>query len=206
MSFNTGSSGGLDGLRPAHLKDLTSRSTGEAGIRLVKSLTALTNAALNGEIPACARDSLFGASLTALKKPDGGIRPIAVGTVYRRLAAKTGLRSVSADIGEQLRPTQLGFGTSGGCEAAAHATRLFSASLKDEEAIVKIDMKNAFNSLRRDHFLRVVRDQVPSLYPLLWQAYSSPTPIFFPDSGDFFCHKYPARGSMWASRLRSCDT
>ena len=39
-------------------------------------------------------------------------------------------------------------------------------------------MRNAFNSIRRDHFLTVVRDKAPSLYPLLWQAYSAPTPLY----------------------------
>ena len=47
-SFNTGSAGGLDGLRPAHIKDLISRSSGEAGIRLITELTRLVNLAIQG--------------------------------------------------------------------------------------------------------------------------------------------------------------
>ncbi|KAF0301453.1 Ubiquitin carboxyl-terminal hydrolase 37 [Amphibalanus amphitrite] len=108
-SFDTGSSAGLDGLRPAHLKDLTSRSAGEAGVRLITALTALVNMALSGELPRSARAAFFGAALTALRKSDGGVRPIAVGCTYRRLAAKLALRPLSAEVGEQLRPTQLGY-------------------------------------------------------------------------------------------------
>ena len=67
-SFNTGSGAGLDGLRPAHLKDLICRTTGEAGIRLVTELRKLVNVALQGKIPHGVRASFFSGSLTALKK------------------------------------------------------------------------------------------------------------------------------------------
>ena len=177
--FNAGSSAGLDGLRPAHLKDLISKSAGEAGARLATALTALANVAISGELPAVARPAFFGATLTALRKSDGGLRPIAVGCVYRRLATKVALKSLSSDIGEQLRPAQLGYGTSGGCEAAVHSSRQFIENMSEEQVFVKIDMKNAFNTIRRDTFLQAVRERVPGLYRLLWQAYSRPTPLYF---------------------------
>ena len=44
-------------------------------------------------------------------------------------------------------------------------------------------MGNAFNSLRRDSFLSVARFRTPGLYSLLWQAYSSPTRLFFGEEG-----------------------
>ena len=177
-SFSSGSSAGLDGLRPSHLKDLTGYTCGEAGRRLATALTSLVNLALRGEIPSAAREAFFTASLLALEKPCGGIRPIAIGSTYRRLATKVALRPLSSEHGEKLRPAQLGFGTVGGCEAAVHATRHFTSLLSGDNAVVKIDMQNAFNSIRRDHFLAVVRDNAPSLYPLLWQAYSAPTPLY----------------------------
>lgn len=127
--MNSGSSAGLDGLRPAHLKDLVGRSTAEAGARLMSALTRLVNLALRGNIPVSAQAAFYSASLIALQKPCGGIRPIAIGTTYRRLATKVALRPLSAELGEELRPIQLGFGTPGGCEAAVHATRLFAGAL-----------------------------------------------------------------------------
>ena len=45
--------------------------------------------------------------------------------------------------------------------------------------LLKIDLRNAFNSLRRDSFLSVARVRTPGLYSLLWQAYSSQTRLFF---------------------------
>ena len=177
--FNSGSSAGLDGLRPAHLKNLTGKSAGEAGARLVTALTALVNTAAAGRLPACARDAFYSASLTALRKSDGGLRPIAVGSVYRRLATKITLRSITQELGQQLRPIQLGYGSPGGCEAAVHAVRHFSANLPDNEVLVKIDMRNAFNTVRRDKFLSAVRQHAPSLYRLMWQAYSQPSSLYF---------------------------
>ena len=101
-SFANGSSAGLDGLRPAHLKDLTSRSAGEAGLRLITVLTAFVNLVLRGEVTRTAHAAFFGAALTALRKPDGGVRPIAVGSTYRRLSTKLALRSLNVELGEQL--------------------------------------------------------------------------------------------------------
>ena len=178
-SFDTGSSAGMDGLRPAHLKDLTARSAGEAGCRLTTALTKLVRTALSGEIPPAARAAFYGASLLALRKSDGGIRPIAVGSTYRRLASKVGLRPLSAQLGQELRPIQLGFGTPGGCEAAVHATRQFYQNMTEDTVAVKIDMRNAFNTVRRDQFLRAAREHAPDIYPLLWQAYSQPTPLYY---------------------------
>ena len=178
-TFNTGSGAGLDGLRPAHLKDMTGRSAGEAGLRLTTALTGLVNTALSGELPEVALSAFYGASLIALRKPSGGIRPIAVGSVYRRLASKTGLRPLSSQLGQDLRPVQLGYGTPGGCEAAVHASRQFYQHMTENSVMVKVDMANAFNTVRRDHFLRVVREHAPALYPLLWQAYSQPTPLYY---------------------------
>jgi len=50
-SFPTGSAGGLDGLRPQHLKDMTSPYTGLAGERLVATLTEFANMCLAGRVP-----------------------------------------------------------------------------------------------------------------------------------------------------------
>ena len=78
-----------DGLRPQHLVDMTSRSAGAGGELLLRALTTFTNFVLTGEVHVEIRPFLFGASLTALNKKDGGVRLIAVGCTLRRLVAKT---------------------------------------------------------------------------------------------------------------------
>ena len=63
--FAVGSSGGIDGLPPAHTRDLTLESTAVAGQHLIRSLTALVNRLLNADVSDHARKLLFSANLTA---------------------------------------------------------------------------------------------------------------------------------------------
>jgi hypothetical protein len=67
----------------------------------------------------------LGASLCALSKKDGGIRPIAIGSTFRRLASKLGCYYLSGEISNYLKPKQLSFGTRSGCEAAVHSVRSY---------------------------------------------------------------------------------
>ena len=85
-SFPSGSAGGPDGVRPQILVDLV--SPGDASDELLPALTRFVNLLLAGECHPEVTPYLFGGNLLALAKPSGGIRPIAVGYVWRRLAAK----------------------------------------------------------------------------------------------------------------------
>ena len=110
-SFPRGSAGGPDSLRPQHLVDMTSRSAGAGGELLLRALTTFTNFVLTGEVHVEIRPFLFGASLTALDKKDGGVWPIAVGCTLRWLVAKTASMAVIHRMGSLLSPLQLGYGT-----------------------------------------------------------------------------------------------
>ncbi|XP_049886408.1 uncharacterized protein LOC126380870 [Pectinophora gossypiella] len=181
-SFYSGSAGGLDGLRPAHLKELTSVSAGENGQKLLGCLAKLTNFLLSGQVNPLVCPYLYGASLCALTKKDGGIRPIAVGSVFRRLTAKAACRAVKEEMAGYLQPHQLGFGTRLGCEAAIHATRSYVMDPSNSDSIVlKLDICNAFNTLERDVLLSEVKEKVPSLYPFLHQVYKPSSKLFFND-------------------------
>ena len=177
LSFPAGSAGGPDGLKPGHLKNLIGAT--EAGNKLLVSLTKLVNFILQEQIPADIRPIFFGANLFALSKKDGGIRPIAVGLTLRRLTTKVGLKPLSQGLGSLLRPNQLGFATKGGSEAAAHAARHYLNNDPQNKVFLKLDIKNAFNSMHRDVFLEKVKEEAPSLYNLAWQAYSSPSHLFY---------------------------
>ncbi len=121
---------------------------------MLKSVTSLTNFILSGQILEEFCPILFGANLTALLKKDGGIHPIAVGCVFRRLASKMACFLVKDNIRQVLYPKQLGFGIEGGCEAASHAIRSFYKTDQISDILVKIDIKNAFSSLDRGIILK----------------------------------------------------
>ena len=140
-TFANGSAGRPDGLGPQHLKDLTGPSANEGSQLLLTSLTSFTNLLLNTPTPSSIGPSFLGAYLTALKKKDGGIRPIAVGCTLRRLVAKVACNMVRPDVSAFLAPCQLGFGVRGGMEAAFHAARCYVHHLPPGYTVVKLDLR-----------------------------------------------------------------
>ena len=84
QSFPNGSAGEIDGLRPQHLKDMLNQPIGPARSSLAEALAKLMTLMIHGKAPEGMCDILYGTSLTALKKKDSGIRPIAVGNTLRR--------------------------------------------------------------------------------------------------------------------------
>ena len=111
---------------------------------------------------------LFGASLIALKKKDGGIRPIAVGLTLRCQVAKVLCSKVLHTMGEYLSPLQLAFGTAGGEEAAVHAARHFLQNSPNDHLLLKLDFENTFNCLRCDKMLETVLQSAPLLFPFAY--------------------------------------
>ena len=181
-SFPCASAAGPDGLRPQHLKDMIGAAAGEGGNILLQALTRFVNLVLEGKVTPPARHFFFGATLLALGKKDGGVRPIAVGCTLRRLVAKCACNSVKRAMAALLAPHQLGFGVPLGAEAAVHASRVYLQDMPDHHLLLKLDFRNAFNSLRRDKMLMAVRENAPQLFPLVHSAYSAPSSLFAQDA------------------------
>ena len=186
MSFPVGSSGGPDGLRPQHLKDILKSPTGSALpsnsiSSFLSALTSFVSLVVNGGVPEVVRPLFFGARLTALSKKSGGVRPIAVGCTLRRLVAKVASGLVLGEMSSLLAPRQLGYGVPGGVEAAVHAARYFLQTLDSNSALLKLDFRNAFNSIRRDKMLSAVKDLAPTIFPYVLSCYSAPTSLFWED-------------------------
>ena len=178
-SFPNGSAGGLDGLRPQHLKDMTHPSTNE-GRALTSALAWFATLVFQGKTPPSIRPLFFGASLTALTKKDSGVRPIAVGCTLCCLAAKVASFKVRDEMAALLAPHQLGYGVKGGAEAAVHAARLYVQDL-EQRCVVKLDVKNAFNTLRRDKMLQAIQTFTPALLPFVHSSYAAPSTLYWGD-------------------------
>jgi len=177
-SFPHGSGSGPDGLRPQHFKDCISITIGDASTSLLTSLTELVNYLANGHLPTDLRPFLYGAQLHGLRKINGDPRPIAVGCTYRCLVAKVCLRPFIPRLRKLLLPSQVGVGTPLTCEAAVHATRYFMDQPHNDKVLLKLDVKNAFNSICRDIVLQKAQKHLPEIYPLIWDCYSSKTSLF----------------------------
>ena len=63
----------------------------------------------------------------ALRKPDGSLRPIAIGETIRRLTSKVAVDLITERARVVLEPLQLGVKTPNGCEAIIHAARQWFA-------------------------------------------------------------------------------
>jgi len=180
LSFLAGSSGGPDGLRPQHLKNLVLYR--ESGSDFLAALTLFVNSVLAGSCPQNIAPYFFGGRLLALSKNSGGIRPIAVGLTLRRLACKCASSFGSKRLVSSFHPRQLGVGVAGGCEVAIHSARCFMENMPSDYMVVKLDFSNAFNSLHRCEMLTSIRDSVPvvscllfgvftAVYSILWITY-----------------------------------
>src|SRR5207248_10878210 len=152
---------------------------GQSESELLSAITSFANTLLSGQCHPSVLPILFGGSLIALEKKSGGIRPIAIGYTWRRIAAKCATFHASSRLRSVLSPRQLGVGIAGGCEAAVHATRRFSASLSTDCIMAKLDFCNAFNSLHRDAMLESVSACAPEIYRFCHLSYSTPSVLKF---------------------------
>ena len=181
-SFPSGSSGGPSQLLPQLYKDLIAKSNGPIGNEFLQKQTSVLNIVLKGKIPVGLRLFSFGAKLIRLRKKDGGVRPIAVGNTLRRKCSQC----VSSFATDQRRidfhGTQFGCGTSRGAEIEAHVFRnLIENEKNPENVILKMDFKNAFNSLKRDKMLDTVFRKRRQIYNYTHSAYSETSHLFFGD-------------------------
>ena len=120
---------------------------------------------VGGGVPEEVAPFLSGARLHGAMKKDGGIRPIAVGNLLRRLVGKCCACKLQERAGAHLSPHQLGVGVQGGCEAIVHTVR--EALERDPSLwLLQVDLVNAFNLANRDDAMEEVARLFPEI--LAW--------------------------------------
>ncbi len=112
--------GSAPGLRPSHLREAILCPSPDYANRLLFSLTGLVNLLASGHAPPTILPHLCGATLIAIWKKGGGLRPIAIGESLRRLTSKCLAFSARPSALPRFLPNQLGVGVKGGCEAIIH--------------------------------------------------------------------------------------
>ena len=76
-SFKKGAAGGPDGLIPQHLLDMCGEALGEPATRFIDTIVTFFNTIVYpGKVPSRVKELFYGANLIALKKEDGGVRPV----------------------------------------------------------------------------------------------------------------------------------
>ena len=157
----------------------------------VAAMAVLVSHIVNNKLPPTVRDLLNTCLLVSLVKPGSGNdrRPVAMGDMFYRMAARFALSLVMDSAQRALRPHQFGVGVEDGCAQVVHSLQhllslppapappgprrphqfAFSGPRPVPEpadptprplACLSIDVSNAFNSVDRATVLRAVYDNV----------------------------------------------
>ena len=123
---------------------------------------------------------LAGATLHALPKPAGDLRPIAVGEVWRRLVSKCLCRALQ-EFRTALWPLQVGVAVPSGAEAAVHTARQWMQRNTGhaDKLFLKVDFQSAFNTVDRAALLRQIRLRLPGLAPWAEWCYDHHSRLLF---------------------------
>ncbi|GJY21074.1 putative reverse transcriptase domain-containing protein [Tanacetum coccineum] len=183
-SFPKGTSCGKDGLRAQHILDALCGEGSATATDLLQAITSVVNLWLAGRCPPILAEFVASAPLTPLLKPDNGIRPIAVGTIWRRLVSKVAMKGVGKEMSKYLGDFQFGVGVSGGAEAVLHsANRVLSEYHNDGSlAMLTVDFSNAFNLVDRSALLHEVRVRCPSISLWVDFLYGQATRLYIGDT------------------------
>ena len=161
------------GWRGEYLRRLTPRAH--------QALAELVNKLINDPnfVPKPLRPYMFGARLVALGKKDGGTRPIAVGTILRKIVSQCIADSIKGQLPECFVPHQFGVGLPGGGEDVVHGIRVMRV-LRPGRVLLSVDFTNAFNSVQRSAIARRVHKYFPELSGWFDQCYGSESLLLVP--------------------------
>eukprot|EP00731_Ephydatia_muelleri_P017587 Em0010g685a len=183
QSFPKESAAGPSGLRIQHLLDAASIPLPTS---ICSSLRDLVNLLSSGMAPTSVSTCLAGGSLTALNKFKPGclpdVRPIAVGEALRRLTGKCLCSLIKYKASEFFQPLQFGVACASGSEKVVHGLRAcMDKHWEDDDfAVVKVDMRNAFNLVSRQVVLDECALHFPELLPWATWCYAAHPLLWHP--------------------------
>ena len=189
-SFPSGSVPGPSSLRANHLKEAVSCPSPDRTAQALRALSGVVSLLVAGCAPQDLVPYLCGATLLACQKKGGGLRPIAVGEVLRRLTSKCLSRAVQEVAISTLTPLQVGMGVRVGCEAIVHAvSRLLEdpSTPSDDRWTLLLDFSNACNSINRSCMFEEIRTCIPSLAPWMESCYGAQPILHLGDNQILSC-------------------
>ena len=169
---------GPTGLRVQHLREACTAGSRDA---FLSQLAAVVQLLAQGRAPSFVAPVLAGAGLVALPKPSGGVRPIAVGEILRRLTGKCLMSLVQQQARTYFWPAQVGVAVKGGAEKAVHTVRAWTQRHAGSatKVLVKLDFANAFNCVSREAVLQQACTHFPALARWSVWCYRQPTRLQF---------------------------
>ena len=138
----------------------------------IQSIVSFSNACYRGELCDRVMDLLTSSRSVLIPKPaePGSVRPLGIGESWYRLIGRIAVAALGEGVGLELMPLQLAVGIPGGVEIAARLCQLFY-DYSDSYDAGGMDMKNAFNKLRRGPIYDGLLRYCPSMCRFFRSAY-----------------------------------
>ena len=175
-----GAAAGPSGMTTEHLKILLDDAAGSSLLGDVATLFG------RGQLPEDILTAVRVGRMTALQKPDGGVRGVVVGDVFRRLVARTIAKQFAEQAEGATHPFQYALSTRAGTECVAHIVQALT-SMDENATLLSIDGVGAYDSISRRAMFRGLADMVDGekIIPFVRQFYDSPSTFLLEDdTGD----------------------
>ena len=188
-SSRRGAAPGPSDMTSEHLRHLLSRPADlhwlfRAGEQLAR-----------GEAPEVAVEAIRMGRMTALQKPDGGVRGIVAGDVMRCLVGRTVAQQIMPAVERFTAPFQYALRTRAGTECVAHVLQALTEANPDA-TVLSIDGVSAFDMVSRLAMLAALR-RVPGgdqILPFIRLFYGSQSRYFWEDDAAVVHHILQGEG------------
>ena len=142
----------------------------------VELLVGAAGKLVAGSLPGEVVEGLRIGRMVALTKPNGGIRALVMGDVFRRLVSRTLAQQFAGAFESACAPFQYALSTRAGAEALSRALRL-ATELQPRATVLSVDgvgtydhisRASMFEGLRGDDTLRAITSAYPLRPHVLW--------------------------------------
>ena len=145
------------------------------------------------------KEAYINSRLIPLKNLDD-VRPIGIGEVLRRIIGQCVLRISRKDVQKAVGNLQVCAGQPAGAEAAIHAMReIYEDS--NCEAILLVDARNAFNTLKRKEMLHNIGIICPVISTYVENTYEDPARLILPQGNELTSSEGTTQGDPTAMAI-----
>ena len=163
------------------------------------------------EVPDGIEEVIWMARITALRKPDSGVRGIVVDDFLRRLIARTVVKQIAKQVEAATAPWQQALTTRAGCECVVHLLQ-HSTDGNANTTIISVDGIGAFDLVSRNAMLRgwMGIEDGGKVLPFVRTFHGQPSNSIWEnevgDVHDILQGRGRARGPAHASTVLFCTT
>lgn len=147
----------------------------------VDALARVATRFAQGMAPSFVYDVAKTGRLLALAKSDGGVRPLTITTVLRRIAFKALVAELTEKAKGALGDEQYAIGRSGAVDLLTHTLQA-DACRGDGQAVAAVDLSNAFGAMDRKLMVEELLRDFPALATITGILYGQASPLLWEDA------------------------